>query len=454
MIEFVGNTVIFVLAGLIFGGICINAFNIISWLDVVSLFVLYLSSMVVRAIMFVILWLPMNLSGHRVTWAEGTVIVWAGMRGAVGLLMAVIADRSPVTSEETGTRIMFHVGGTAALMLVINGPLMPAVLRFTGLMRTTSEQKRMLEKERFQLAAYTQNRLVHLMTDPDTEALFARAAKDRVELMMPLLNVPRPPAQKQGDTINKRGLALLRASLLRVVKSTYWKMLDEGVLAKRSRVAKALLDSADLGLVQETRKLTDWEVVKESLQIGQFETEEDYRQSMWCWQAVINGDMLEYLKHLYGAFEHHQERCINATLAFIHAHKAALEDVTSFLGSDERDRTREQSQLMQEAEDQVRDAREFLNSMPAESISLVQSKMLVAKLLHDQAHQVTELSESGVITAAHKAELEHELYTMARQTNKLTLSKVQAQAAHFVNPIVSTPITGWTSQFREEDSDR
>eukprot|EP00971_Amphidinium_carterae_P261802 5193327-Amphidinium_carterae.1 len=133
--------------------------------------------------------------------------------------MAVIADRSPVTSEETGTRIMFHVGGTAALMLVINGPLMPIVLTSVGLMRTSSEQKHMLEKERFQLAAYTQGRLTHLMTSKETETLFASAAKDRVEMMMPLLAVSRPPTPRGADSINKRGLALLRASLLRVVKS-------------------------------------------------------------------------------------------------------------------------------------------------------------------------------------------------------------------------------------------
>eukprot|EP00971_Amphidinium_carterae_P202272 4013451-Amphidinium_carterae.1 len=32
-------------------------------------------------------------------------------------------------------------------MLVINGPLMPVVLRWTGLMRTTTEQAVMLEKD-------------------------------------------------------------------------------------------------------------------------------------------------------------------------------------------------------------------------------------------------------------------------------------------------------------------
>jgi len=440
MIEFVGNTVIFVLAGLIFGGICMDAYGAIGFLDVMALFVLYLSSMVVRGIMFFFLWLPLNMTGQRVTLMEGVVIIWAGMRGAVGLLMAVIADRSPATNEVDGTRIMFHVGGTAALMLLVNGPMMPWVLRHTGLMRTSSEQKRMLQKERYQLAVFTHQRLAHYLTTEETADLFSRAAKDRVESMMPLINVPRPPLPR-GDSINKRGLALLRASLLRVVRSVYWKMVDEGVLTKKTRVSKVLCDSADVALMQDTRKLADWDVVKEGLQIGLFKNELEFRREAWNLQSMLDGflslDFSRYWHHLNGHFEHYQERCIAASLGFIHAHKTALEDVVSFLGTDSSDRTREQIQLMQEAEEQMHDARAFLDSMPVEMVSMVQSKMLAAKLLHDQTAQVAELAESGVITNAHKAELEHELFHARRVANKLTLTQMQAQAMQIANPLLS-----------------
>mmetsp|Transcript_37190 Transcript_37190/g.68046 ORF Transcript_37190/g.68046 Transcript_37190/m.68046 type:complete len:874 (-) Transcript_37190:107-2728(-) len=449
MIEFVGNTVIFILAGLMFGGIIIHAYDIITWLDCISLVVLYICSMVVRAVMFGMLWVPMNLCGHKVSWGEGVVIVWAGMRGAVGLLMAVIADRSPTTSKETGTRIMFHVGGTAALMLVINGPLMPVVLRYTGLMRTTTEQAVMLEKERYQLGIYTKQRLQHYLTAHETEELFGKASQERVEHMMPLMNVTRPNTQPT-ETLNKKGVALLRASLLRVVKSVYWKMLDEGVLTKKTRVSKVLCDSADLGLMHEGRKLTDWDGVKEGLQIGVFQSESDYRKQIFNPKEILSGDVGNYMQILQGQFEQYQEQCIMGTIAFIHAHKTAMEEIVTFLGIDEKDRSREETQLMDEAEEQMEDAKAYLDSCSKELVSMVQSKMLAAKLLHDQAEQVKELAETGVITAAHKNDLEHELFEAVRQSNKITFSQMQSQTAMLVNPLGNMNLMGGRG---DEDSD-
>jgi len=449
MIEFVGNTIIFILAGLMFGGIIVHAYDIITWLDCISLIVLYICSMVVRAVMLGILWVPMNMCGHKVSWQEGVVIVWAGMRGAVGLLMAVIADRSPTTSKETGTRIMFHVGGTAALMLVINGPLMPVVLRWTGLMRTTTEQAVMLEKERYQLAIYTRQRLQHYLTSHETEELFGKAQKENVENMMPLMNVTRPQVVPT-ETLNKKGVALLRASLLRVVKSVYWKMLDEGVLTKKTRVSKVLCDSADLGLMHEGRKLTDWEGVKEGLQIGVFKLESEYRKQIFSPKEIMSGDIGNYMQILQGQFEQYQEQCIMGTIAFIHAHKTAMEEIVTFLGIDEQDRSREEAQLMMEAEEQMTDAKDYLYKCDKDLVCMVQCKMLAAKLLHDQAEQVKELAETGVITAAHKNDLEHELFEAVRESNKITFSQMQSQTAMLVNPLNMNLMGGGKA---DEDSD-
>mmetsp|Transcript_35226 Transcript_35226/g.64351 ORF Transcript_35226/g.64351 Transcript_35226/m.64351 type:complete len:874 (-) Transcript_35226:113-2734(-) len=427
MIEFVGNTVIFVLAGLLFGGIIINAYEIITWLDCISLVVLYVCSMVARAVMLGILWVPMNMMGHRVSWGEGVVIVWAGMRGAVGLLMALIADRSPTTSEETGTRIMFHVGGTAALMLVINGPLMPVVLRYTGLMRTTTEQSTMLEKERYQLAIFTKQRLHHYLTAHETEELFGKAETSRVEAMMPLMHVSRPVIPPT-ESLNKKGVALLRGSLLRVVKSVYWKMIDEGVLSKKNRVSKVLCDSADNALMHEGRRLADWEDVKGRLEIGQYGSVDQYRMNMYNYKAILSFDPIQYLSYVRGEYDQYQEQCIMGTIAFLHAHKTAMEEIMTFLGIDEKDRSREEDQLVTEAEEQTADAKNHLDSFPDELVGMVQSKMLAAKLMHDQAEQVNELAETGVITAAHKNDLEHELYEATRDAGKITLSQMQSTA--------------------------
>ena len=46
-----------------------------------------------------------------------TRIGWSGLRGAVSLAMAMIVEIEPGIKKQTGSQVMFHVGGVAALTL-------------------------------------------------------------------------------------------------------------------------------------------------------------------------------------------------------------------------------------------------------------------------------------------------------------------------------------------------
>merc|ERR1719392_387790 len=66
-IEFVGNTVIFALAGLIFGGICFERRHIITMQDFLFLGVLWVLCTLIRAFMVAVLWIPLNRLGHSIS---------------------------------------------------------------------------------------------------------------------------------------------------------------------------------------------------------------------------------------------------------------------------------------------------------------------------------------------------------------------------------------------------
>ncbi|OLQ09590.1 Sodium/hydrogen exchanger 7 [Symbiodinium microadriaticum] len=121
-VEFVGNTaprsddqdsdVIFFLAGLLFADTVLE--SAMHWMA--------------------ILWIPLNQVGSPVDPREAIAMIWSGLRGAVSLTLAIIIDEEPLVSREMGARIMFHVGGIAALLL-INATTAAPLLRALGLAR-------------------------------------------------------------------------------------------------------------------------------------------------------------------------------------------------------------------------------------------------------------------------------------------------------------------------------
>merc|ERR1719191_1167162 len=66
-IEFIGNTLIFFLAGLIFGGICVSRHEHIGLVDYGYLLLLYVVSTIIRAFMIVVFWWPLNMAGTHVS---------------------------------------------------------------------------------------------------------------------------------------------------------------------------------------------------------------------------------------------------------------------------------------------------------------------------------------------------------------------------------------------------
>merc|ERR1719387_234804 len=121
--------------------------------------------MVVRCILVAILWIPLSMSGTPLSWQEGIVLCWSGLRGAVSLTMAIIVDTEPAISKKMGTRVMFHVGGIAALTLLINATTTGSLLRYLGLTSEPEERERLTKHLETHLAANTNAEFKKLLND-------------------------------------------------------------------------------------------------------------------------------------------------------------------------------------------------------------------------------------------------------------------------------------------------
>ncbi|KAA0155613.1 hypothetical protein FNF29_01530 [Cafeteria roenbergensis] len=143
MIEYIANTLVFVIAGLISveRGF-LSSEIIIGWDDFGDLILLYIVINVVRAVTAFVLWPALNCCsrwrGYDLGWREMTVISWAGLRGAVGLVLSLLVAESTIAeevpfSERTGQLFLFHMAGITALTLLINGSTTGIIVKYLGI---------------------------------------------------------------------------------------------------------------------------------------------------------------------------------------------------------------------------------------------------------------------------------------------------------------------------------
>ena len=87
-VEWIGNTMIFLLAGLIFGSRTLESVDSMDWL---YLPILYVSLNLVR-ILVVGVFYPIFSGTQICSFKDAIFIVWAGLRGALGIVLGLIVE--------------------------------------------------------------------------------------------------------------------------------------------------------------------------------------------------------------------------------------------------------------------------------------------------------------------------------------------------------------------------
>lgn len=146
IIEWISNTLIFLISGLIIGYRTIYHVNLMDW---VYLIILYVIITLIRFVTVVGL-LPAFLSRSSpdkvlklmITRYESVFISWAGLKGAVAMALALIAEAEGGyvgENEVQKERLFFFTGGLVIMTLLINATTAKAVLRRLGLLEDEHE---------------------------------------------------------------------------------------------------------------------------------------------------------------------------------------------------------------------------------------------------------------------------------------------------------------------------
>jgi NhaP-type Na+/H+ or K+/H+ antiporter len=143
MIEWIANTIIFMLAGLIIGQESLNKVNAIDW---AYLLLLYIVLSLIRCVIILILYPLLSTTGLQCSRADAVFVSWAGLRGALAMSLALLVKKSddiniaPVDSD----RIFFFVGGIAAITILVNAVFASTVLDKLGLLSTEDSPDKMM----------------------------------------------------------------------------------------------------------------------------------------------------------------------------------------------------------------------------------------------------------------------------------------------------------------------
>lgn len=153
LLEHLLNTILFTLGGAVWGAIIANGeshgdFTAKDW---GYLIVLYILLTVVRFVLFFLAFPVTSRIGLKTNWKETLFQVYGGLRGAVGIALAIALDHSVMTNvgedsifAEQTTKAFGMIGGMAFLTLVINGTSAGPLLIKLGLADSTETRKKIV----------------------------------------------------------------------------------------------------------------------------------------------------------------------------------------------------------------------------------------------------------------------------------------------------------------------
>jgi len=134
LIEFMTNTFVFVISGVIMVTDVMS--SKITGSDVLDLVYIYLASLAARGITVLVFYPLLKRMGLGFNAADALVTWWGGLKGAVGLSIAMIVHFSASKGhalERTGVRFMFHMGGVYFLTTVINATFSSPLVQYLKL---------------------------------------------------------------------------------------------------------------------------------------------------------------------------------------------------------------------------------------------------------------------------------------------------------------------------------
>lgn len=160
-VGFVAETIIFMISGIIIGEKC-QVEHELENKDLLLVWVSYFMLHIIRFVSILIFLPCMRKMGYGMTFKQVILCSYAGLRGAVGISLALMVFGEKKLSAHTRDVILLHVLGVALLTLLINAPTTGFLVKKLGLNSQSDIKKSMLLQVSQQLDSMENKQIAHL----------------------------------------------------------------------------------------------------------------------------------------------------------------------------------------------------------------------------------------------------------------------------------------------------
>lgn len=426
MMGFIGETLIFILSGVIIGTKVLESDNItyVDWLKLLGLFVIL---MLIRGVVVLLSYPILSKYAYGFSWQQAVILVYGGLRGAVGLALALIVNRANgEVSDQVRHLTLFHVAGIAVLTLMINATTTGYILDRLGLTKMSKSQKDFL----LQISKTIYDDTYITIRELKTDKYLKFADWEKVEELSgvnELIKNIRKANKIEDNTENDlemsgaiSGLNIidpdstkneLRTRFYCILKGLYWHEYEKGQCSARTVIS--LISSCEFGLDNENSELFDWDHLEHSL-VGGLSA----KIFLKCKNLPLLGRLFTMLIYNNLVFAY------DIACTFIVAHMSAesrIEEVEGELNSELI------KELLQESSEQVKKCNEFvsrnISDIFCEILRDIETKKATQVVLNKQKLVVDEYYKHGFLDEKEYGQL---IFMVKHRIHKLSLKSLNS----------------------------
>ena len=220
LLTYIANTLIFIIVGIV-----IAEKVDFSWSHCAILLLVYIALNIIRYITIMMLYPIMKRSGYGLNKKESIILTWGGLRGALGMTLALMVSYTPAIPEEIRSQVLFFTAGTVTLTLCINATTMRWLLNKLGLIYIPTARTMMENK--------IQN-LLHENSEQYFERLKTREALNGANWEKVSQYVTASPSAQEATPMANDVMNEIRLRVLDKEKMLTRQIYDEGIIAKTS----------------------------------------------------------------------------------------------------------------------------------------------------------------------------------------------------------------------------
>ena len=229
LLTYIANTLIFILVGIV-----IAEKVDFSWSSFAILLLIYVCLNLFRFAMIMLLYPLMKRMGYGLSKRESVILTWGGLRGALGMTLALMVSYTPAIPEDIRSQILFFTAGIVTLTLCVNATTTRWLLNKLGLIQVPSARLMMDYGIKSSIRENSEKYLERL------EKREALAGSDWKKVSKYLTEVPQEPPHTPGT---HAVLTEIRLRVLDREKATCRTTYDEGIIKPMS--FRRLMNSLD-----------------------------------------------------------------------------------------------------------------------------------------------------------------------------------------------------------------